>query len=131
MVEEEGTRVSEKEAVLDALIEEIAQLARELTLDGSVVSSAREASHGKTLLQMEQLFLDIATDLRKRKEIRMEKYHKVNDKVIELSQEMGEEPFTIEFDGIPSDVQVRVVCYCVVHRLWIVLKVGLSFFGFG
>jgi len=106
MVEEEGSRVKEKQAHIIDLVKEMERLSEELTLDGSLVEQAKERGKGKPLLQAEIVYIDVLSDLRKRKAIRMEKYDSINDQVISLSEELGEKPMVIEFNGIPSDNQV-------------------------
>ncbi len=107
MLEEEGDKLSEHQTKLDNLYKEILQLLKDLTMDQSVATETKSKSQGKTLLEKEKIYEQIAEDLRKRKAIRMEKYDKVNEQVVELTEELNEELFTINFEGIPSDAQVK------------------------
>ncbi|CAL8122456.1 unnamed protein product [Orchesella dallaii] len=103
MGQEAEDRLTEKQQELDALLQEIVQLAKDLSIDAT---PELKSVAGKTLLEMEACFLDIAAGLRKRKAIRMEKYNNINEKVVEISEEMDEAPMQIEFEGIPADSQV-------------------------
>ncbi|ODM95652.1 Protein regulator of cytokinesis 1 [Orchesella cincta] len=103
MGQEAEDRLTEKQQELDALLQEIVQLAKDLSIDAAHELAGQQ---GKPLLEMESCFTEIANGLRKRKAIRMEKYNIINEQVVKISEELGEAPMQIEFEGIPADCQV-------------------------
>jgi hypothetical protein len=105
-VSEETEKMTAIEDKLEALHKEILQLLKDLTLDTSIAVKTQVKSKGKTLLESEKLYLDVAEDLRKEKAVRMKKYDDVNVLVQALIEEMNEAPFVVEYQGIPSDAQV-------------------------
>lgn len=113
MIEEEREKLIEQQTKVENLHKEIVQLLKDLTMDQSKATDLKANAYNKTLLEQEAIFEHTADDLRKRKAVRMEKYNKVNVQVVELSAELDEEPFTIIFEGIPSDAQVFTNCWCV------------------
>jgi len=112
MNQEQENLVLLKEEEIRELNKEMKQLSKELTLDGTLVAQTFSKTKDLPLLEAENVLLESLKDLRKRKAIRMEKYHKVNDKVLQLNEEMGDAPFALEFDGIPSDAQVKKSNIC-------------------
>lgn len=103
MCQEAGAKLEEQRVNIQTLMQEIQQLAKDLSID-QVPEIA--AAHDKPFLEMQKILEAVALDLRKRKAIRMEKYNNINAKVVELSDELGEAPMQIEFEGIPADSQV-------------------------
>jgi len=103
MKHEAQDRLIKKQQELDALLQEIVQLASDLSIDPA---PELEDVAGKPLLEMERRFLDIVSQLKKLKAVCMEKYNNINEKVVKISEELDETPMQIEFEGIPTDSQV-------------------------
>lgn len=103
MLLEAQDSVNDQQLKLDGMMKEIMQLAKDLSI-AEVPELA--AASGKTLLEMEEIFSAIASELKQRKAKRMEKYDNINAQVHAVCDELCEIPMKIEFEGIPADSEV-------------------------